>query len=125
MWPPPLFRDRHVTTQIVLAAVLPIGFGALCGFELGTSEGWFNALMLGGGFGGTFAGFEHDGARRGARRGLVGGALFASALAITFFARGAAALAWLPAPLPVMIVSYAVMGVPLGALGGWLRARSS
>lgn len=124
MWPPPLFRDRPVAVQIVLAVVLPIAFGALCGFELGRSQAVFQILMLVAGIGGVAAGFEHPGPRAGIVRGLVGGVLFIGALVATFEVRGLPALAPMPIPLPLIAIIYAAMGMPLGALGGWLRARS-
>ncbi len=80
--------------------------------------------MLVAGIGGVGAGFEHPGARPGGMRGLVGGVLFTAALVATFEARGLPALAPLPAALPITAIGYAAGGLPLGALGGWLRGRS-
>jgi hypothetical protein len=124
MRPPPLFRHRPPAVRFIGAIVLPVAFGALCGFMLGTSGGWYNLLMLLAGIGGVAAGYEHAGAREGAIRGLVGAVLFVGALVAVFEARGVPALATLPALLPVMAVFYVVTGIPLGALGGWLRGRS-
>jgi len=124
VWPPPLFRDRPVAVQVILAIVLPIAFGALCGFELGSSKPAFQILMLVAGLGGVGAGFEHPGARPGAVRGVVGGVLFTAALVLMFEVRSLPALTPLPAALPVTAVGYAAGGPLLGALGGWLRARS-
>jgi hypothetical protein len=104
--------------------VAPLAFGALCGYELGNSESVFNLLMLLAGVGGVLAGFEHLGPRSGAMRGILGGALFTGALVVCFAVRGAAMAAHLPLALPGMAVLYAVMGVPLGALGGRLRRRA-
>jgi len=119
-----LFRQRPAVVQIIGGLVLPPAFGALCGFMLGTSAPAYNVLMLLAGIGGVLNGFEHAGAREGVLRGLVGGVLFVAALVAIFELRGAPALVPLPAALPVMAVIYAVMGMPLGALGGWLRRRS-
>ncbi len=124
MKPPPLFRDRPRAAQVVLGLIAPVAFGALCGYELGASEPWFNGLMLLAGLGGIGAGFEHLGAREGAVRGIVGGVLFAGALYVCFTLRALPARVPLPLPLPGMTVVYAVMGAPLGALGGRLRQRS-
>lgn len=121
---PPLLRQRSLAAQFVLAVVSPVVFGALCGYVLGSSEPGFNGLMLLAGVGGVLSGFEHLGARQGVIRGLVGGVLFTAALVICFAVRGAPALARLPLPLAGMAVFYAGMGMPLGALGGWLRRRS-
>lgn len=104
--------------------MLPVAFGALCGAMLGTSKLWFNLLMLVATLGGIGGGFEHASARSGLRRGLASGVLFAGSLLVTFETRGVPALTPLPAALPVVAVVYAVMGMPLGALGGWLRGRS-
>jgi hypothetical protein len=110
--------------QLVIAVVIPVAYGALCGAMLGMSAPVFNLLMLVAGIGGVLGGFEHPTPREGLVRGLVGGTLFAGALLAMFEARGAAALTPLPASPPVMAVIYAVSGPPLGALGGWLRGRS-
>ena len=124
MRPPPLFRQRPPAARFVGAIVLPVAFGAMCGFMLGTSGAWYGVLMLLAGLGGVAAGYEHAGAREGVVRGLVGAVLFVGALVAVFELRGVPALAPLPAALPVMAVFYAVTGLPLGALGGWLRKRS-
>ena len=121
---PPLFRERPRVVQIFLGLIAPLAFGALCGYLLGASPAWFNGLMLLAGIGGIGAGFEHLGARDGARRGIVGGVLFAGALLACFSLRARPALVPLPLSLPAMVVVYAVMGAPLGALGGRLRQRA-
>jgi hypothetical protein len=119
-----LLGQRPLAVQVILVVVLPVAFGALCGTVLGASQLWFNVLMLVAGLGGIGGGFEHAGARAGLLRGIVAGALFAGALLVTFEARGVPALTPLPASMPIMAVGYAVMGMPFGALGGWLRGRS-
>jgi len=121
---PPLLRQRSLAVQVVLAVVAPLAFGALCGYELGSSESAWNLLMLLAGAGGVLSGFEHPGPREGAIRGIVGGVLFTGALVICFAVRGAPVVARLPLALPGMAVLYAVTGVPLGALGGRLRRRA-
>jgi hypothetical protein len=119
-----LFRERSRAAQVVLGLIAPLAFGALCGYLLGASQPWFNGVMLLAGIGGIGAGFEHLGARDGARRGIVGGVLFAAALVACFGLRAVPAVVPLPLPLPGMAVVYAVMGAPLGGLGGRLRQRS-
>ena len=123
LWPPPLWRQQPRAVQIILVVVLPIAFGALCGFELGASKLWFQILMLLAGLGGIGGGFEHASAREGLVRGLAGGVVFIGALVVTFEARGVPAVAPLPGSLAITAVAYAIMGMPLGALGGWLRGR--
>jgi hypothetical protein len=122
--PPPLFRERPRAVQVLLGLIAPLASGALCGYLLGASQPWFNGAMRVAGSGGIGAGFEHLGARDGARRGIVGGVLFAAALFACFRLRALPALVPLPLPLPGMVMVYAVMGAPLGALGGRLRQRS-
>jgi hypothetical protein len=124
LWPPPLLAERPRPVQIVLVVVLPIAFGALCGYILGASAAWFQVLMLIAGIGGIGGGYEHAGPRAGFLRGLVGGLLFIGALVAIFELRGAPALAPMPAGLAVTAIVYAASGMPLGALGGWLRRRS-
>jgi hypothetical protein len=124
MWPPPLLRQRSVVVQIIGVLAIPVAYGAVCGAVLGASALWFNVLMLVATIGGVLGGFEHLGPRAGFLRGLLGGALFAGALLATFESRSLPARAPLPVTVPVMAVIYAVVGMPLGALGGWLRGRS-
>jgi hypothetical protein len=119
-----LFRQRPLAVQVILAAVLPIAYGALCGYVLGASLVWFNVLMLLAGVGGVGGGFEHPSPREAAVRGIAAGVLFAAALLAMFELRGVPSLTPLPAPVPVMAVIYAVMGVPVGMIGGWLRSRA-
>jgi uncharacterized membrane protein (UPF0136 family) len=119
-----LFRERPRAVQVVLGLVAPVVFGALCGYLLGVSQPWFNILMLLAGLGGVGAGFEHVGPREGALRGIAGGVLFAAALLVCFSLRALPARVPLPLPLGGMVVVYAVMGAPLGALGGRLRQRA-
>ncbi|HEX3765236.1 MAG TPA: hypothetical protein VHW23_41350 [Kofleriaceae bacterium] len=124
MKPPPLFRDRPRAVQVVLGLIAPVAFGALCGYLLGTSEPWFNGLMVLAGLGGIGAGYEHLGARDGALRGIVGGVLFAAALLAWFSLRALPARVPLPLPVGGMAAVYALSGPVLGALGGRLRRRS-
>jgi hypothetical protein len=124
MWPPPLLRKQSVVVQIIGVLVIPVAYGAVTGAVLGASALWFNVLMLVATIGGVLGGFEHLGPRAGFLRGLLGGALFAGALLATFESRTLPARAPLPVTVPAMAVIYAVVGMPLGALGGWLRARS-
>jgi len=122
--PPPLFWHRPRPVQVVLGLVAPVAFGALCGYLLGSSEPWFNGLMLLAGLGGIGAGYEHLGARGGALRGIVGGVLFAAALLVCFRVRALPARVPLPLPLGGMAGVYAASGPLLGALGGRLRRRA-
>ncbi len=123
MWPPLLFEGRSRVVQAVLAGVLPIVFGAVCGVLLGTSALWFNVLTTAGALGALHAGFEHVGWRAGLLRGASGGALFSLALLAVHEVRGVPALAPLPLAIPGMAAFYAVAGVPFTLVGSWLRGR--
>ena len=119
----PLLEHRPRTIQVVLAVVVPAVFGAITGYFLGISEGVYIVLSILAFLGGIGAGFDHDGAAAGAKRGLLGGTLFGAFLLIGHEIHGATAEAHLPEPAIVLVVITAVLGVLLGALGGWLRGR--
>jgi hypothetical protein len=123
MWPPPLLRERPRSIQVVSLVVLPIMFGAICGWLLGESDVAYQVVVALGILGGINAGFEHAGAREGMARGAIGGVLFALAIVVVHEARGVEAAAELPADLGIMALIYALLGVAFGALGGWLRGR--
>jgi hypothetical protein len=121
---PPLLSDRPRPLQILLAAVVPATFGALCGWMLGVSEVAYLLLAVPvatlGGFG---AGLEHRGAASGAQRGFVGGLLFGGLIVIVHELTGEDAEAELPEPAILLPVITTALGTGLGALGAWLRKR--
>src|SRR3954452_19658027 len=118
-----LLRTRPLPLQLVLAGVVPIAFGAICGWLLGVNKTAYLILSLLAIAGGYYAGQEHDGAGEGAIRGLVGGLLFGGAILLVHEATGKSAKAKLPDPEIVLVAITAVAGVILGALGGRARAR--
>jgi hypothetical protein len=123
MQSPTLLRDRTREVQIVLARVVPFAFGALVGISLGISAGLYWGLLALAAVGGVLAGLEHEDARGGAGRGVIGGALFAAGLLIAHALSGADAKVSLGSFPPLLIPIDAVIGMGLGALGGWLRSR--
>src|SRR5215212_5684045 len=118
-----LLRTRPLPLQIVVAGVVPIVFGAICGWLLGENETAYLVLTLLAIAGGYLAGQEHVGAREGAIRGLVGGLLFGGAILLVHEATGKAPKADLPDPKIILVAITTVFGVVLGALGGRSRAR--
>src|SRR4051794_41901224 len=71
---PPLLRDWPVPVRLVLAALVPISFGFLCGALLGSSGVVFLVLQVIGAAGGFFARLGDDPLRgRGLGGGLVRG----------------------------------------------------
>lgn len=121
---PPLLEEHPRPVQAVLAVVVPAVFGAITGIFLGISEPVYVVLALLGVLGGVAAGFDHLGAANGARRGALGGVLFGGFILIAHELSGEEAEAHLPEPAVVLVVVTTVLGVLLGALGGWLRARA-
>ena len=121
---PPLLEERTRAVQLVLVVVIPAIYGAITGYVLGVSEGTYLVLSLLAVLGGIGAGFDHLGAAAGAKRGLAGGVIFGASVLIAHEIHGATAKADLPDPAILLVVITAVLGVALGALGGYLRARS-
>lgn len=121
---PPLLSEHPRPVQAVLAIVVPAVFGAIAGILLGISEPAYVVLSLLVILGGVAAGFDHLGAAAGAQRGALGGALFGGFILIAHELSGEEAEAHLPEPAVVLVVVTTVLGVLLGALGGWLRARA-
>jgi hypothetical protein len=121
---PPLLEERPRGLQILLAIVVPVIYGGITGWVLGTSEGAWLVLNLLAAIGGVGAGLDHLGAAAGARRGALGGALFGAAVLIGHELQGDDPLTSIPHPGILLIVLTVFFGVLLGALGGWLRARA-
>jgi hypothetical protein len=120
---PPLLKNQPRWIQITLAVVVPVLYGALTGYVLGTSETGYLILGLLAAFGGVAAGFDHDGAGAGAKRGILGGLLFGSAILIAHEIDGSEAKANLPDPAVLLLLFTIIPGIALGALGGRLRGR--
>jgi hypothetical protein len=121
---PTLLRTRPLPLQVVLAGVVPIAFGALCGWLLGVNKTAYLILSLLAIAGGYIAGQEHEGAGQGAIRGLVGGLLFGGSILLMHEATGKEPKADLPDPKILLVVITTVAGVVLGALGGRRRANA-
>jgi hypothetical protein len=123
LFPPPLLSERPPAARLVLAVVVPVAFGAICGVLLGLSEAAYIAASLLGILGGLGAGFEHASAREGALRGVVGGALFGLGIVLVDAVSAADAEAELPDPPVLLALLTAAIGSALGALGAHLRRR--
>src|SRR3954470_15593916 len=116
-----LLRTRPLPLQLVLAGVVPIAFGALCGWLLGESKTLYLILSLLAIAGGYLAGQEHVGWKEGALRGLVGGLLFGGSILLVHEATGKAPKADVPDPKIILVAITTVAGVILGAMGGRRR----
>ena len=110
--------------QVLLAGLVPVAFGAICGYLLGVNKTAYLVLSLLAIAGGYVAGQEHDGAGEGAIRGLVGGLLFGGAILLVHEATGKAPKADVPDPKIILVAITTTAGVILGALGGRRRANA-
>ena len=109
--------------QLLLAVVLPVAFGALCGWLLGVNKTWYLVLSILALLGGYAAGTEHKGAAEGALRGVLGGTLFGSSILLVNQALDKTPKADLPHPHIWLVAITAGIGTILGALGGRARAN--
>jgi hypothetical protein len=127
MFEPTLFRDRARPAQIVLGGVVPAILGVVAGILIGVSTGGYWAIAAVVAIGGIVAGFEHQDGWGGADRGLVGGAVYGIALLLAHAVAGTHAKVSLGSHPPLFAVVTAIIGMLLGALGGWFartqRAR--
>jgi NO-binding membrane sensor protein with MHYT domain len=121
---PPSFSERPRRTQIVLAVVIPLLFGAVAGIAVGISAAAYTVLALLAAVGGVLAGLEHPDPGAGARRVFVGGALFGLGILIAHAIAGTDAKVSLGGFPPLLILIDAIIGAVLGAIGGAISARS-
>jgi hypothetical protein len=112
-----------VPVQLLLAVVLPVAFGALCGWLLGVNKTWYLVLSILALLGGYAAGTEHKGAGEGALRGIFGGLLFGGSILLVNKALDKTPKADLPHPHIWLVAITAGVGLILGALGGRSRAN--
>lgn len=122
MFPQPLLSERPFPVQVVLAVVLPLAFGALCGIALAHSKTFYGILTLLSIVGGVGAGFDHADATGGARRGALGGALFGLGIVLVHAATKKATSS-IPHPAVLLILVTVLAGVALGTIGGYFRGR--
>ncbi len=120
MFEPTLFRDRARPAQIVLGGVVPATFGVAAGILIGVSTGAYWAIAIVVALGGIVAGFEHQDGWGGADRGVVGGLIYGIALLVAHAVAGTHAKVSLGSFPPFFAVVTAIIGMFLGALGGWL-----
>ncbi|MEA2428192.1 MAG: hypothetical protein QOF37_1820 [Thermoleophilaceae bacterium] len=120
---PTLLRTRPLPVQLLLAGLIPVAFGALCGWLLGVNKTAYLVLSILAIAGGYIAGQEHDGAGEGLIRGVLGGALFGGSILLVHKATGKTAKADIPNPHILLLAITVAAGAILGALGGRRRAN--
>jgi hypothetical protein len=123
MYDPVLLRDRPRPVQIVVAGVVPAMLGAIAGVLIGASTGAYWAVAVVVSVGGVIAGFEHQDGWGGADRGVVGGLLYGIGLLIAHAIAGTHAKVSLGSFPPLFAVVTAIIGMFLGALGGYIARR--
>ena len=123
-WPlPPLLTDWPWAIRVVLAGVVPMGFGFLCGAVLGGSGALFLALQALAAGGGYFAGLEHNRPLHGRMRGVLGGLLFGGFILIGHETVGGSDHGLIPDPEVIQIAITATLGALFGTLGARTRQR--
>ena len=123
-WPlPRLLTDWPWAIRVVLAGIVPMAFGFLCGAVLDSSGALFLALQVIAALGGYFAGFEHSHPHHARLRGVVGGLLFGGFILIGHHAAGGSDQGLIPDPELVQLVITATLGALLGTLGADTRRR--
>jgi hypothetical protein len=122
---PPLLSSRPVGMQILIANVVPLSFGAVCGVLLGVSGLAYIVLSILAIAGGYAAGLEHPNRREGALRGVLGGTQFGAMILLFHELEGSSAKADLPHPAILLLILTVGFGALLGYLGGRARERRS
>ncbi|HET9676120.1 MAG TPA: hypothetical protein VFP21_01285 [Solirubrobacterales bacterium] len=120
---PTLLRDRPENTQVVLAVVVPLLFGAVVGVVLGTSASTYWVLLGVASLGALLAGLEHDAVKEAAGRGAVAGAMFGLGILAAHQLAGTDAKVSLGSFPPLLIVIDAIAGALLTGLGYWVSRR--
>jgi hypothetical protein len=117
------FADLPRVAQVQLAGIGPVLLGAVIGLMLGeTATGYWILTGLSV-FGGIAGGLEHRTIRGALIRGLVTGVCFGTGIVVAHAVSGDRALATVPSPLVLLIVSAALGGAVLASVGWWLGAR--
>lgn len=120
---PTLLRERPENTQVMLAVVVPLLFGAVVGVVLGISANLYWILLAVAALGALLSGLEHDEVKEAAGRGAVAGAMFGLGILAAHQLAGTDAKVSLGSFPPFLIVIDAIAGALLAALGCWLSRR--
>jgi uncharacterized membrane protein len=118
---PTLLRERAENTQVMLAVIVPLLFGAVVGVVLGTSATFYWVLIALATLGALLSGLEHDEVKEAAVRGAVAGAAFGLGILAAHQLAGTDAKVSLGSFPPALILIDAVAGALLASLGCRLR----
>jgi apolipoprotein N-acyltransferase len=120
---PTLLRDRAENTQVWLAVIIPLIFGAVVGIVLGTSASFYWTLLAVASLAALLSGLEHAEVKEAAGRGAVAGAMFGLGILAAHQLAGTDAKVSLGSFPPALILIDAIAGALLAALGCWLLGR--
>jgi apolipoprotein N-acyltransferase len=120
---PTLLRERSENTQVFLAVVVPLLFGAVVGVVLGTSASLYWILLAVASLGALLSGLEHPEVKEAAGRGAVAGAMFGLGILAAHQLAGTDAKVDLGSLPAALILIDAVAGALLASLGCWLATR--
>jgi cyanate permease len=120
---PTLLRERSENTQVWLAVIVPLVFGAVVGIFLGTSATVYWILLGVASLGALLSGLEHDQVKEAAGRGAVAGAMFGLGILAAHQLAGTDAKVSLGSFPPLLILIDAIAGALLAALGCCLSRR--
>ena len=121
---PTLLRERSENTQVWLAVIVPLVFGAVVGVVLGTSASLYWILLAVAALGALLSGLEHDQVKEAAARGAVAGAMFGLGILAAHQLAGSDAKVSLGSLPAALIVIDAVAGALLASLGCWAFRRT-
>jgi hypothetical protein len=120
---PVYLLDRPLALRLVVVVVVPIVFGAICGYFLGHNETVYIALQIVAAIGGYVGGFEHRSRGEAAVRGLLGGLFFGAGILLVHEATGDVPTVKLPEPPIVLAAFTGGIGAVLAAFGAAARLR--
>jgi hypothetical protein len=119
---PVYLLDRPMVVRLVLVGVVPLVFGAICGYFLSHSKTVYIVLQLVAAVGGYVGGFEHRSRREAAIRGVIGGSFFGAGILLMHEIVGGHETVKLTHPHIVLLVFTGGIGAALAAFGAAARA---
>ena len=120
---PEYLLDRPVALRALMVLIVPLVFGAICGYFLGHSKAVYIGLQVVAAIGGYIAGWEHRSGREAAVRGIIGGLCFGGGILLIHQLTGDKPTVKLPDPPVVLLGFTGGIGAILGAWGAGSRRR--
>ena len=119
---PVYLLDRPLAARVALVLVVPLVFGAICGYFLHHNKTVYLVLQVIAAIGGYVAGYEHRSSGEGAIRGFIGGTCFGGGILLVHQLIGGKPLTDLPHPAIILMAVTAVGGALLASFGANARA---